>query len=658
MNRLIIELRHKQIYLNGDPDQPVTVRCNADGTATYIPGLVGSPNWQDFTEDTEGLDDFRLTWKAISEDYTNGDSTGESNSFGSNYDKGVTADLRFFGNAFTFIQNWLMLQPCQVLNAVEARITDLSCGKSYRPFEIKTDNTKYAPFDEPCIVAMPLREADQVWHSFQKTIIEDDWQGWFNSQGTSSKDHPTFSMIVEKKPKFFLAFYVVLIYVVGMLSTGILIALDDGKRWIRRSLGFVYFCPSPLIRTYIQNICSKFGYTFNTIFDDVPANPYRDTCFFWPASATYKNFDSFDSPSTKYIWDNRSVLSFSKFLNQLKKVFNAEWYITPNSELVFQHKKYFENLLPIYDFTAPGADPFYKFLYTFNGTKKPAYGDYQYLIDPQDTCSNEVKWRYNDIVDFDGPANNPMLEGNISKSFDFAMTAFHNDGSSEDFLEEAVRLGRLVALGAITIGLGELFLAANPITVAVVAALLAVGYDVTNSYVNNFFNTPNLNGIVRVSNSEINIPRLVLWDRNSPLNKSVVVGPLAPATNPYYNPTARDYYTEHPTQDSPGYFGSTVTKVYNYPMFIDALYLGNLYDQFHDYDNPLRNHIVNQDFELTVDLCCDWLDRLGAWEGDFAKIGAVLVLEQRGTRKIKGRISNIEANYKEGTILIKGNVMQ
>jgi hypothetical protein len=660
---LIIEFRHKQLYMNNDLAQPIVVTCNLDGSATYTPGLVGQHDWVNMTEFTEGLDEFSLSWSAITSDYSDSDTNNGTNQAGSNYDKGVSLELRFFDQAYQFIYDWLLTDPCQILNSVEARVTDMDCQKSFRIMELKIDNITLAPYDEPCILAMPLREADDVYHVFQKTIIEDNWQNWFNKDGGSVVDHPTFPFIVEKKPKFILAVMITLIYIVGIIGSVEFIAVppivDEFKRWARKTMSIYFYCPAPLIRTYILNVCMKYGFTFNTIFDDLPGNQYRDVCLFYPVSAAYKNFDSSPSPSTKFIWDNRTTYSFTHFLNQLKKVFNAEWYITPNSELVFQHKSYFENLVPLYDFTAVGADTPLNLRYTFNGKKKPAYGDYQYLIDPQDTCSNEVKWRYNAIVDFDGPANNPMLEGHVQKSFDFAMTAFHNDGSSEDYLEDSIKTGRGIAAVLVLLGLGELYLASNFITAIVVAGILTVGYLLVNDFMNNFFNSDKLNGCVRVAASEINTPRLLLWNRGTAMDRAKVVSVEDPAINPLYNDIPIGYYAEHPAHDAPGYFGDADhRKIYNYPMYVEELFLNNLYDNFHEYDNPLHNPVINQDFELDVELCCEWMDRLGVWENDYARIGSTLILEDRAGRKIKGRITEIKPSYKAGSINIKGNVLR
>jgi hypothetical protein len=656
-NRLQIELRQKQIFLDNDPGQPVVIQCNPDGTSEYVPGSVPQGAFIDFTQYIEGLNKFKTNWSAVSDSQEGADST-TTNEIGSNYSKGLTAELRFEGPAFQFIFDWLMTYPCQIVNSIEARITDRQLMKTYRLFELKLDNTEYAPNDAKCIVAMVLREKDDTIHVFQKTTIEDNWQNWFNKDGTSTKDHPTFGIILQKKPGFFLAINMVLVYIAGMLSAGLLTAFTDGTRWIRRVLGVCYFCPSPLVRDYIKNICDKYGFTQNTIFDDLPTNPYRNVCLFYPVDRMESNFDNFTATSTKFEYNNRTGYPFAVFLNQLKRLYNAEWYVTPNNVLLFQHKSFFDNQPPIYDFIN-GAIRLNDLKYTFNGNKKPAYGQYQYQIDPQDTCSNEIKRRYNAIVDYDGNANNPMLEGHVTKQFDFAPTAFHRDGTEEDFIENNVKIARLIAVGAILIGFGSLFIAANPLTAAIVAALLALGYNVTNNYVNDFFDNAEINGMVRVASRQINTPRLLLWDSETAMNKAKVVYVENPAQNPYYNIDGLDYYTEHPAWEAPGgYFGSTVTRIYNYPMYVDEEFTENLFDRFHNYDNPLLNPVVNQEWNANVDLCDEMLTTFGVFENDFIKIGAVVPLEKRGARIISGRITDIDVDYEQGRINLKGNVLK
>lgn len=668
-NRFQISFRQKQFYLDNDPLQPVVVQCNIDGTAEYVPGLVPLPGWTDVTRDTQGLDKIKLNWSGVTEDTVeSGDDSSNTNELGSNYQKGLTANLRFFGAAFQYIFDWLMTEPCQSLNCVEVLLHDNECDKYYRIFEIKLDNTAYSPNDEPCIVELPLREADSAIHVFQKTAIEDNWQGWFNEDGTSTKDHPTFGYLVEKKPKFAQVLDTAIVYTLGTLysilitsgvvgAVGFLLTWDDFKEFVRRMLGICYFCPSPLIRTYIENVCGKYGFTFDTMFDDIPGNKYRDVSMFFPAMVTQKHFDpGFVAASTKFMWDNRTLMPMAVFLNKLKKVFNAEWYVTPNKKLIFQHKSFFDNQVPIYDFTIAG-NIIYFLKYTFNGRKKPAYGDYEYLIDPQDLCSTEPKWRYNDIVDYDGPANNPMLEGKVTKTFDFAMTSFYNDGIEKPYIEDSAKKGRIIAVGALILGLGELFLQSNFITVAIVAAALVAGYFWINNYINGFFDNPDLEGMIRVSNNLINTPRLLFWDRLTDMTQAKVKAVVDPASVPYYNLSGNTYYQEHPSDDGVN-FGVDTVNIYNYPMYVEANFADNLFDNFHEYDNPLKNNVINQTWEGQVDLCCEWLERLGVFEGQFAKIGAVVVLEKRGTRLIKGRITDFDLDYDTGIINLKGNVLR
>jgi hypothetical protein len=657
LKKLKIELRHKQLYKNNDTTQPIIVSCNPDGSASYIAGIVSEPNFIDFTDDVENLEEFDASWQASTITYSEGGNGNSSNEFGSNYSKGVTLDMRFTGAAFRFIFDWLMTDECQTLNSIDVRITDLDCAKEYRLFEIKLENTKYAPQTEPCIVSMALREKDDVWHAFSKTTIEDNWQNWFNQDGTATKQHPSFIYIVEKKPKFFLVICVVLAYVAGILSGGILTALTAGKEWVRKLLGICYFCPSPLIRTYIENICSKYGYTFDTIFDDKPGNPYRNVCLFYPVERSVQEFDDYTSNQTTFIWDNRTGLPFSKFLDQLKDVFNSEWYCTPNKQLVFKPRAFFDAQIPIIDLTT-GVFQIANLVYTFSGKKKPAYGSYNYKLDPGDLCTNEIKWRYNAIVDFDGPANNPMLEGNVTKNFDFAMTAFNRDGTVEPLLESAINTGRIIALVAVAVGLTDMLAGTGGLTVAIAVAIAWLGYNATNGFISDFKDVPDLEGAVRLSNNNCNEPRLLLWDDTTPLNQAKVVKVVSPVVNPTYNPTAVTYYADHPTHDTPGLFGGAITNVYNFPMYIDEDFKDNLYDRFHEFDNPLRDLKINQEWEGDVQLCCDGLNAFGVWENDFAKIGATVILENRNGRLIKGRIDHIQPKYKDGLINLKGRVIK
>jgi hypothetical protein len=103
------------------------------------------------------LKKYPLSW-----DKTNTSDTTTTSKDGSNYDKGITSELMFFDLAFQFVFEWLVSSECGILNAVEVKIVDLIAGGEYRIFEIKSDNLDWAPFDEPCIFHIKLREQDYM----------------------------------------------------------------------------------------------------------------------------------------------------------------------------------------------------------------------------------------------------------------------------------------------------------------------------------------------------------------------------------------------------------------------------------------------------------------------------------------------------------------
>ena len=129
------------------------------------------------------------------------------------------------------------------------------------------------------------------------------------------------------------------------------------------------------------------------------------------------------------------------------------------------------------------------------------------------------------------------------------------------------------------------------------------------------------------------------------------VNPAAISPNTFYNPTPESYNARNPLKYNP--VGGL--SVFNYPMYFDSYFTGNLFDRFHDAeDNPLKSLESHQSFELDAFLCCELMDALGAWEGDFAKIGYPVKLESRNGYDIYGRVEHFEVMYEQETIRITG----
>lgn len=659
MDALRIYFRQHQLTDIDNNNQNVIVDCGT--IATYVPGNVDQ-TWYEMTAFTEGLEKFQSSWDSVNQ----GDSSSSAtNAAGSNYDKGISLSLTFFGDAFKFIWDYLLTTQCQILNAIDVRIDDVICKKSYRLFEIKCDNLKYQPeFD--CRIEVQLREQDLVWHCVHKTFIWDDWQGWFNSKGTSTKEHPTFLTCIEPRPRIMNS--VRIAFLIFYYSNPAIGAIDwftgnDIMGDARKVLDVDNFVPAPLIRDYIDNVAMKCGLQTDTIFHRVGTPEYY-ACLYHPLSGNmYENASETEiSNSTKFIFENRWDITLAEFLDKLKVLYCAEWYVTPNNTVVFKPTYELINLAPIFDFT-DGTYPVRHLTYSFDGTKKPAYGRYQYQPDGSDLGSQEISNLYNDLTDYDGPSNNPMLEGEKSKSFEFAPTAFVRDGRTKDYLDLLIEDG--VIVGYILIGILAVITAAavaGTLSAGMAVALLAVAGVWANNIRNKrielrrefVYQNPNYTGAVRlVTANQTMTPRILIWDGQSKQRAKVVVNGL-PTPSPYYNPDGTAYNVNNDiSKDNPS------QSIYNYPAYFDSKYQFNMFDRFHDIiDNPLKSLETNQQFDFDTDLCCDVLTLLGLWEDDFVKIGYLIIIEKRLNYNVYGRIEHIAISYDDYTVKIKGTVIR
>ena len=663
--RLKIFLRRRQLVGPLDPDDPtgpqgnVVVQCNADNSAEYVPGNVDT-TWVEATRNTAGLDKLNLSW-----DYVNNGTSGETtetNPGGSNYDKGISLSVTFNDAAYQFIYDWLLATPCGGLNAIEVMITDELCKKQYRIFEIKADNLSYAPFDAPCEFEVKLREADPVWHCIHKTFIWDNWQEWFIDGST--KQQPTFLTGIEPRPRLLAAARMGL-SIFGRTIPIVSSIFNEDDDAFRRILNVDNFVDAPLVRDFISNVTDKCGLAVDTIFHD-PASPYYNLCLYYPLSGAMHVNDSSaaTAPALWFHFENRWNITLAEFLDKLKPLFKAEWYVTPNNTLVFRPKTDFLTPAPIFDLTDPENVATWdktSLRYTFNGSKKPAYGRYQYQIDASDLASQEAQPLYNDIIDYDGPTNNLMLEGNISQNFEFAPTGAIRDGrAKEDYTIRTVSEGETVAY-ALVVVLAVIIAAllAGVLSVgaaAALAAFLAIWViNIANkaSDLRDLFGDDTYTGAVRLTSEQVATPRLLIWDGES-MNRAKMVavdaGDIDP--NPYFNKDAEPYTTRNKFQYGP-------SGIFNYPMYFDGYFLGNLYPEFHDpIDNPMKTTANNQTFELDGYLCCELLDILGVWSDSFARIGFFIKIEQRDGYEVLGRLEHFETDYENDKIPMRGRVFK
>jgi hypothetical protein len=669
--RFEISLRRRQNQVNGSnviiQESPIT------GYAQYVPGDVDnttpfegivpdSDGFYDFTEYIEPDSAFKLslTWDKVN----SGNSTNTTtNQDGSNYDKAISSDFSFFDKSHAFIYNWLLSARFSTLNTIDVKIVDLIAGGAYRIFEIKADNIDYAPIDEPCQFNIKLREADPVWACIHKTFIFDNHQHWF--EDSNIKTHPCFLTCIEPRPRLIQSARMALMMFVhsmpvikGVDAITSNTIFDDAREILNANR----FIDAPLIRTYIQNVADKCGLSVDTIFDE--GQEWENLCLYYPQSGFMheNNSNTVFSPSLSFHYDNRWLITLPELLDKLKNVFCAEWFVTPNNTITFKHTKDLINLDPIYDFSADDSVPIYDLRYTFNGDKKAAYGRYEYQPDGSDLASQEVSTLYNDIIDYDGEANNSLLEGQKTKNFEFAPTGFVRDGRSKDYMKLLINDGKtgasillliltvvfaVLLLGTLTIGAGLLLLG------AVLAWKVFINGN-SGDLINEFVENDTYSGAVRLTSEQTMAPRLILWDGSSKGRAKAYEQGTLPTPNTFYNPTSVPYDEKNKIDiDNPGH------TIYNYPLYFDGDFTGNLYDRYHEtVDNPLKSLETHQEAKWNVDLCDDMLNLFGVFEGQYAQIGKVVKLEDRLNYDVYVRIGNINVDYDNNKINIKGTVIR
>jgi hypothetical protein len=679
--RFIILLRRRQNQVNGDnvviEESPIT------GYAQYVPGnvdnitpfsgIVPDPDgFYDLTEYIEPDSAFKLslTWDKIN----SGNSTNATtNPDGSNFDKGISSEFDFFDKSYAFVYDWLLSKRFSTLNTIDVKIIDLITGGTYRMFEIKADNIEYAPVDEPCQLHIKLREADPVWSCVHKTFIFDNHQHWF--EDSNLKAHPCFLTCIEPRPRLIQSVRMGLLMLIHSNPAVALIELTFGQLFgdrtenARKILNANRFVDAPLVRTYIQNVADKCGLSMDTIFD--VGQEWENLCLYYPQAGFMheSNADSVSSPSRAYHYDNRWLITLPELLDKLKNLFCAEWFVTPNNTITFKHTKDLINLDPIYDFTADDAVPIYDLRYTFNGEKKAAYGRYEYQTDGSDLASQEIGTLYNDIIDYDGQANNYLLEGQKTKTFEFAPTGFVRDGRAQDYMSLLINDGKTAAMVVVMMlavialvmtetSLAYLVAAAGPLATAVsILVYMGIWLGLMGARKNELedtFISPTYTGAVRLTSEQVLTPRLILWDGLRTDRAKAEANAILPTANPFYNPDLTAYDVKNKIDiDNPDHL------IYNYPLYFDGDFTGNLFDRYHDtIDNPLKSLETNQDAKWNVDLCEDMLNRFGVFEGQYVQIGKVVKLEDRDNYDVFVRIGNINVDYDNNKINFKGPVIR
>lgn len=254
-----------------------------------------------------------------------------------------------------------------------------------------------------------------------------------------------------------------------------------------------------------------------------------------------------------------------------------------------------------------------------------------------------------------------MLEGSTQKRLSFASTGIYGDSFGKEDVKEIFNGARGIAyimLASLVITAASLIAGTVTATGAIIISAAIVAFFITveiqlTSYKDEFGIGGYYRGIVRIQGSgALSVPRVLRWDPSTPLDCARVVSQDSSTVlpNTYYNPTSVSYADQA--------WGTSVyrvvDKVYNYPLFFDANYKGNLYDTLHEVtDNPLIVNIGNKVVTSVLPLCCDTIDLIGLGVDSKRIVGRIV--------KIKDNeyifVTECEVNYSDMSITLKGKYL-
>ncbi len=646
--------------------------------------------------------------------------------------KSSSGSIIFESYAFELINSWLREDVSGQFNSIDVMIVDKGCGR-YVNWQITANDLVFCE-DANCSFDISITQQDDALTCIQRTLINDNWQGWFQNNPTNNKKHPRFSYCNEIKPNSLLIIQMVLFALVISLFTVIAFIIGTIYNIIAavinvvisiinfiKTLGFgggqidklpyfsykdfldaigVYFTemmgcgrehPAPLIQDYIKNVCDKCGVrvdatTAPLFFSDTLTletsdpnrglitvdNPHVRACYLNAdrrrGIRRYENLNLFTGYTIRnlsdwYIEDNAPNIFLDSFLNKLKVLYNFEWSLRSVNNsgqmiptLFINRKDYFrDNGGYLYDFSPTGPDrpkiiegPCYE----WNGKKRPAMLKGIYQSDAADTCGNEALPYMNDLLTWGNVDNNPNLKGEETKNAQFGATRFTLDAAGNDYRLDALQTTASVMM---FISMTGLYVVLKPIF---------------NSVVNNLSDFGDY--ALLMKDDVCTLPKVLIWSGGTYDNARAqrVYYPTAnqggqPQINPAYNHDGHTWDARH--RPDTFVIGSNLTPVtspygayrvaditttlvnitrpamlVNFPMYFAQDFYGTLWDYFHYIDDPNRNVILDGDFTLKIELCCDDAKRLKVYDAsDEIKLGAKIKL---GNGK-DGEIREIEVSY-------------
>lgn len=492
-----------------------------------------------------------------------------------------TGDLVFSGDQYDYLYQKLVTD----INALENKVTlkfvnDCCATPQEYEFSITHKGLKWCENEcELNAAAIEKTDADDMLTCLKNTLIWDDYAGF------KSKQHPRMSYCNELRPNWMhdvllilgIATATSILVFVPVIASLILLfnTINAVINWINANLGtsfsnltfngqtqidvntltnyynlllsVIVGCgrkhPSPLVRDYAINVCGKCGINFKSSILNNSASPYYNTVYV--NAPIHKGVLEGDIV-TYWLDDNKPLLNGTKFFDELKQIFNADYRIQ-GTDLIFERKDFFIPITPWLDLTT--YTRVNRICWQWSTKQRFSYGSFYYQKDGINWVGSEARNRWGDIVEWNNPYT-PLQKGPLEPLIPYAACRFRDDGIDRDVL---------------------------------------TSYEWLPSIGNVIKNYKN---VMIMNSHNCFTPMLLIWDPNS----GVQNGKVDPTA--YYFP---GYY------DSAGN-PVGANQFYNYPFWFDETSPGNLYDNFWKIEDPRTSGYQGKDFTAEIQFDCALLD--------------------------------------------------
>ena len=385
--------------------------------------------------------------------------------------KSISQEFTFTGAAYDQIAAVLITPANGSQNFLPVKIfEDSCCSTDVLLFEGIIDSTSVSWCYEECEVTVQFVEhtdETKAMDCVRSTLVDDNWNGF------KEASHPRIVYCNEIRPEFLA--HVVL--VLGMQATIILAILtpivavvsaiveainqvidtvnnlagtniagvggfdnDEStslfNEWNQlmseiseRLIGCGRKHPSPLVRSYILNVCDKCGLQFSsTIYNNTSSDYYNAVYLSAPIEKGTRN------ENDTYIDENHPIKTLDLFLDDLKLVHNALWKIK-NGILYFERHDYFNNGNIWLNFETENSlgNIQGKLCMEWRTETKPSYINLEYSMDSVDATGTEAMNVYNNIVEWNQPVSE-LQSGHRDVLLPFGTPRFRDDGIDQDIL--------------------------------------------------------------------------------------------------------------------------------------------------------------------------------------------------------------------------------